>query len=72
MGILLSRQTKVAEAIGKIGYCNPFLPERLALECAALGVDFRCADEVINLSPSADLEMIFASFTALRERAELL
>lgn len=27
---------------------NPFLPERLALECAARGADFRCADEVIN------------------------
>ena len=72
MGVLSSREKKVAEAIGKIGYCNPFLPERLALERAALGADFRCADEVINLPPGADLETIFANFTALRERAELL
>lgn len=72
MAILSSREMKVAEAIGKIGYCNPFLPERLALERAALGADFRCADEVINLTPGADLETIFANFTALRERAELL
>jgi DNA-binding NtrC family response regulator len=72
MAVLSSREMKVAEAIGKIGYCNPFLPERLALERAALGDDFRCADEVINLPPGADLEMIFANFTALRERAELL
>jgi hypothetical protein len=48
------------------------LPERLALERAALGADFRCADEVINLPSGADRETIFANFTALRERAELL
>lgn len=72
MAVLSSREMKVAEAIGKIGYCNPFLPERLALERAALGTDFRCVDEVINLPPGADMEMIFANFSGLRERAELL
>lgn len=72
MTILSSLETKIAEAIGRIGYCNPFLPERLALERAALGADFRCADEVINLPPGAEVEAIFQNFTALRERAELL
>jgi DNA-binding NtrC family response regulator len=72
VAVLSSREMKVAEAIAKIGYCNPFLPERLVLERAALGADFRRADEVINLPPGADLEAIFANFTALRERAELL
>ena len=72
MAILSSRDLKIAEAIGQIGYCNPFLPERLALERAALGEDFCCADPVINLPPNADLQTIFPNFVALRERAEVL
>jgi DNA-binding NtrC family response regulator len=72
MAILSSRDLKIAEAIGQIGYCNPFLPERLALERAALGEDFCCADPVINLPPDADLQAIFPNFIALRERAEVL
>ena len=72
MAILSSRDLQVAEAIGQIGYCNPFLPERLALERAALGEDFCCADPVINLPPDADLQTIFPNFIALQERAEVL
>jgi sigma-54 specific flagellar transcriptional regulator A len=72
MAILSSRDLKIAEAIGQIGYCNPFLPERLTLERAALGEDFCCADPVINLPPDADLQTIFPNFIALRERAEVL
>ena len=72
MAILSSRDLRVAEAIGQIGYCNPFLPERLALERAALGAAFQCSDPVINLPPDADLKAIFPNFTALRERAEFL
>jgi DNA-binding NtrC family response regulator len=70
MAILSSRDLKVAEAIGQIGYCNPFLPERLELERTALGADFCCTDPVINLPPNADLQTIFPNFLALRERAE--
>jgi DNA-binding NtrC family response regulator len=72
MAIFSSRDLKVAEAIGQIGYCNPFLPERLDLERAALGEDFCCADPVINLPPNADFQAIFPNFVALRERAEAL
>lgn len=72
MAILSSRDLQVAEAIGQIGYCNPFLPERLELERAALGRDFCCADPVINLPPNADLQTIFPNFVALRERAQVL
>ncbi|MFM8477586.1 MAG: hypothetical protein ACKOEO_17525, partial [Planctomycetaceae bacterium] len=72
MAILSTRDLLVAEAIGQIGYCNPFLPERLALERAALGGDFCCADPVINLPPHADLQTIFPNFVALRQRAEVL
>lgn len=72
MAILSGRDLRVADAIGQIGYCNPFRPERLALERAALGAAFQCADPVINLPPDSDLKAIFANFTALRERAEQL
>lgn len=72
MAMLSNRDLQVAEAIGQIGYCNPFLPERLALERAALGGDFCCADPVINLPPNADLQTIFPNFVALRERVEVL
>jgi len=72
MAILSSRDLRVAEAIGQIGYCNPFLPERLELERVALGAAFQCADPVINLPPDSDLNTIFPNFTALRERAEIL
>jgi DNA-binding NtrC family response regulator len=72
VAILSSRDLKIAEAIGQIGYCNPFLPERLGLERAALGEDFCCADPVINLPLDADLQTIFPNFIALRERAEVL
>lgn len=72
MAIVSSRDLRVAEAIGQIGYCNPFLPDRLRLERAALGEAFQCADPVINLPPDSDLKAIFPNFTALRERAEFL
>ena len=72
MAILSSRDLRVAEAIGQIGYCNPFLPERLALERTALGAAFHCADPVINLPPDTEQNAIFPNFTALRERAEVL
>ena len=72
MTILSTRDLLVAEAISQIGYCNPFLPERLALERAALGGDFCCADPVINLPPNADLQTVFPNFVALRQRAEVL
>ncbi len=72
MAILSNREQTVAEAIGQIGYCNPFLPSRLALEKRALGSHFQCADAVINLPPNHDVTTIFANFTALRARAEVL
>jgi hypothetical protein len=72
MAVLSSRERNVAEAIGQIGYCNPFLPNRLALEQRALGSEFQRADPVINLPPNQDVKTIFTNFTALRRRAEVL
>jgi len=72
MAFLSSRERSVAEAIGQIGYCNPFLPERLALERRALGAEFCQADPVINLPSNQDVETLFTNFTALGKRAEVL
>ncbi len=40
MALLNSTDWKCAEAIAGIGYCNPFLPERVELERQALGARF--------------------------------
>ena len=37
MPLLPPDEWRVAEAIAGIGYCNPFLPERVELEKQALG-----------------------------------
>jgi hypothetical protein len=40
MALLNTADWNCAEAIAGIGYCNPFLPERLDLERRALGSKF--------------------------------
>ena len=40
MALFTSSERRVAETVGPLGCCNPFLPERIAWERAALGGDF--------------------------------
>src|SRR5262245_34376810 len=40
MPFLFRKERAELEAISKLAYCNPFLPERLACERAVLGADF--------------------------------
>src|SRR5580704_16540733 len=40
MPFLSGTQRALLRAISQLGYCNPFLPERVELERAALGADF--------------------------------
>ena len=54
MAVLSTREQRAAAALAQIGYCNPFLPERLALERTALGTAFRGSDQLLNLPPDAD------------------
>ncbi len=37
---LLPEQRQTLEAVSRLGYCNPFLPERVELERAVLGAEF--------------------------------
>lgn len=50
MPILPARDRRFLESVANLGYCNPFLPERVELERAALGRDF--VDEGPIWSPS--------------------
>ena len=57
-----------AEAISSLAYCNPFLPERLAHERAALGPEYVEADVVWNVTQ--DWEGNRPNIHKLQERVE--
>ena len=72
MALLSPRKTQVAQAISGIGYCNPFLPERLELERRALGAAFVEVGPVIWARPGVSIERLFPNVIRLRKRAEEL
>ena len=41
MALCTGKEREIAEAIGKLDFTNPFIPERTALEKTALGSDYR-------------------------------
>ncbi len=67
--LLSAAERRVAEAIAGIGYCNPFLPERVELERQALGDAFVEVGPVIWARPGVPIERLFPNVLALRERA---
>jgi DNA-binding NtrC family response regulator len=69
MALLTPRERRVVEAIAGIGYCNPFLPERVELEHRALGDAFVEVGPVIWARPGVPIERLFPNLGALRERA---
>ena len=40
MALLTAKDRRTAKGIAGLGYCNPFLPERVEMERTALGADF--------------------------------
>jgi hypothetical protein len=40
MALLTAAERRTLDAVSRLGYCNPFLPERVELERAALGREF--------------------------------
>lgn len=72
MGWLTANERKSAEALAEIGYCNPFLPERLELEKKALGPEFISDDAVISKPLETDLPRVFPNILPMRRRAEAL
>ncbi|MCR9294120.1 MAG: sigma-54 factor interaction domain-containing protein [bacterium] len=69
MGVLTAQEKRRAEALAKIGYCNPFLPERLELERQVLGKRFRSGDAVINSREGLQREQVFRNFDLLYDQA---
>ncbi|MBS0202080.1 MAG: sigma-54-dependent Fis family transcriptional regulator [Planctomycetes bacterium] len=69
MSLFEARDLEAAEALAGIGYCNPFLPERVTLERRALGTEFLPSHAIVHWQPSATDES-YPNFPRLRDRAE--
>src|SRR5690348_6756938 len=69
MALLSSGDRRVAEAIAGIGYCNPFLPERIERERRALGPAYIEVSPVLHVRPGAAVEEMFPNSRALGHRA---
>lgn len=77
MAFLSRAERRQTEAIAQIGYCNPFLPDRLKWERQVLGDRFHEGAAVMNLpSTSVAEEKVFENFLLLvkcaRELADTL
>ncbi len=72
MALLPSADWRVAEAIAGIGYCNPFLPERVELERRALGSRYIEQGPIIRSKPGEGMERLLGNVPAMRELAESL
>ncbi|MEW4570684.1 sigma 54-interacting transcriptional regulator [Tautonia sp. JC769] len=70
MALLSPSKSRIARAIARIGYCNPFLPERLALERRALGDAFVEVGPVIWARPGVSIERLFPNVLTMRGQAE--
>lgn len=70
MALLSARDRRTAEAIAGIGYCNPFLPERVQSERKAMGADF--VEYRLHLRTGVPPEELFPNLQGLGERADAL
>jgi DNA-binding NtrC family response regulator len=61
-----------ANAFARIGYCNPFLPERLQLERQILGDRFRSGAAVIHYPSDFKAQSVFENFSLLLEQSRIL
>jgi len=64
----LKADADFAEVMSRLSYCNPFLPERIECERAALGSEFAPVDVVWNVA--ADWEGNRPNIQRLRDRSE--
>jgi transcriptional regulator with AAA-type ATPase domain len=67
MAFLKGEERAFLQAVSKLGYCNPFLPERIAYEREALGTDFVEGEAVWSLRVD-DPRTPRANNTAIAER----
>lgn len=69
MSLFKPAEFRAAEALSGIGYCNPFLPERVALEKKVLGADYLPSPPIMYWQPSTSPAEDYPNFPLLRERA---
>lgn len=67
MALCKGKEREVAEAIGKLDFTNPFLPQRTALEKIALGSDYR--PPVVRGSIAAEKRRVRFNTNKLKERS---
>src|SRR5579883_189251 len=67
MPVLGVRERRFLEAVANLGYCNPFLPERMELERASLGSDFVDAGPIWSVSV-ADPDLSRPNVVRLHQR----
>ena len=69
MGLLSTEDRSLAQAISRLAYCNPFLPERIECERQALGVEFVSGGTLWHASSRPEPA---PNVHALRQRADTL
>jgi transcriptional regulator with AAA-type ATPase domain len=69
---LSDAESRTARAIAAIGFTNPFLPERIALEREALGEQFSEFVPFLHYQPDGTLPQMFPNFERLTRRADEL
>ena len=72
MPLLAAAEMSIAKTLASIGYVNPFLPERIALEKAALGPQFVGGEPFLQYRPEKPAEELFPKARPLCELAERL
>ena len=79
MALMTERERTFAGAISRLGYCNPFLPERIEAERDALGPRFvastpvwhaRAVSDQVNPNHAPLAERVTAVTETLRARLE--
>jgi hypothetical protein len=72
MAFLSRAERREAQAFARIGYTNPFLPERLELERQILGDRFLSGGTVMHFPSDHKEQAVFKNFGLLMNRCEAL
>jgi len=72
MALLTAAERRTLESISRLGYCNPFLPERVELERAALGSEFVEGEPVwsYRMGQTSPRENVWRVYRKAEERIE--
>src|SRR5215467_8011776 len=73
MSLFAAHDQHFLASVASLGYANPFLPERITYEKAALGREFQAAGSVWSVSvvnPDATPPNVTAIYSKLNERIE--